>query len=1041
MPEAEKSYQVARFEDFELDLRSAELRRHGHRSIRLADQPFRILITLLGHPQEVVLREEIRKKLWPNDTIVEFEHSISAAMNRLRQALGDSAESPCYIQTLARRGYRWMVPVEWIPQSPTVATPPTVATATKQPTGESLIGKKVSHYRILEVLGGGGMGVVYKAEDLRLGRCVAIKFLGEEFVGDRRALERFEREARAISALDYPNICTIYEVEDHQGQPFIVMQLLQGETLRQRIESAGSAKSSFSQSELLDFGIQIATGLEAAHQKGIIHRDVKPANIFITNRGEIKLLDFGLAKLVGTGGVAGEMPATKQRETGPQDSALAGASKSNMTLTGATMGTASYMSPEQVRREQLDACSDLFSFGVVLYEMATGHQPFRGHDLQAIHDAILNHTPPSPLTLNPDLPMQLEPIIGRALEKNRENRYQSASELRADLKRLKRDSESGGVGQVLTAAAHDAAASAATVVDTTVAIQPARGLGRQIYFSLAAFAMLLMAVYAAYRYWPASKASTQLAKLSQISHWNKPMNGARLSPDGRMVAFSSRVGIVEQVFVILTSGGEPLQLTHDEGNKYVSNFSPDGTEIYYGRALGADEEWAVSTLGGTPRRVASGCCLAPSPDGSSLFYLKSASHAVFRAGKSGLNEEKIYSFDNPALLPLSLLPFPNGKDLLVTAVARLSDQQIGLYKLNVPSRTAVDLGALPGPSDGLVWAEPGKTLLLSRNVNGLINLWNYSLVDHAFTQVTSDPGPDRSPMPDPATKGIYYVNGKSSGLLTVYHVHSNQFVEIGSENASQPSISPDGMRVMYIRYVGPGKTELWMSNLDDTDKIKVASSGELFTGDWAPNGSQLAFFDNTGGDGKGYVVGVDGRGLRPIGRVEEPIDWIAWSADGKSLYVTTWKNQSERRLWKAYADGSELERFLDSGCTVMDASPGGRYLLGSLVWGNEVGISEISIIDKKRIPLLPGVETQPTRFAPDGKSFLYAVFSRGGVTLYRQAWRDGKLVGKPQTALKVPVGFGLFYGGNALDFTRDLSVVVYARASSHADLYLLSGAR
>ncbi len=1040
MPGIERSQGLARFEDFEFDLRAGELRRNGSEPVRLADQPFRILVALLEHPREVVLREDIRKRLWPNDTIVEFEHSISAAMNRLRQALGDSGDNPRYIETLARRGYRWMVPVEWVEPSPAAGGSVTATPTTTERAAEGLIGKKVSHYRVLEVLGGGGMGVVYEAEDLRLGRRVALKFLAEELTGDRRSLERFEREARAISALDHPNICTIYEVEEHGGAPFIVMQLLQGQTLRQRIESAEAAKSAFSQSELRDVSVQILTGLEAAHLKGIIHRDVKPANIFITHRGEIKLLDFGLAKLVDATSSAGESPVAKQDEAGPPDSGFCGASKSSMTLTGATMGTASYMSPEQVRRAPLDARSDVFSFGVVLYEMATGHHPFCGDDLLAIHYAILNHTPPSPLSLNPDLPSQLEPIIGRTLEKDREKRYQSTSELRADLECLKQDSESGRVAEALETAAHDASTPAAAVVDQTVA-QPARGLGRQIYSFLGAIAMLLMAVYAAYRYPPPSKAPTQLAKLSQISHWNKSMNGARLSPDGRMVAFSSRVGIVEQVFVMLTSGGEPLQLTHDGGNKYVSNFSPDGSELYYGRALGADEEWAVPTLGGTPRRVASGCCLEPSPDGSSLFYLKSASHAVFRAGKSGLNEEKIYSFDNPALLPLSLLPFPNGKDLLVTAVARLSDQQIGLYELNVPSRAAVDLGALPGSIDDLVWAEPGKTLLLSRNVNGLTNLWKYSLVDHAFTQVTSDPGPDRSPMLDPVTNGIYYVNGKSSGFLTVYRVHSNQFVEIGSENASQPSISPDGKRVMYIRYVGPGKTELWVSNLNDNDKIKVASSGELLTGDWAPNGSQLAFFDNTGGDGKAYVVGADGRGLRPIGRVEDPIDWIAWSADGKSLYVTTWKNQSERAVWKAYADGSKLERFLDSGCTVMDASPGGQYLLGSLVWGNEVGISEISIIDKKRIPLLPGVETQPTRFAPDGKSFLYAVFSRGGVTLYRQAWRDGKLVGKPQVALKVPIGFELFYGGNALDFTRDLSVIVYARASSHADLYLLSGAR
>ncbi len=435
VPGLESSERLARFKDFELDLRAGELRQKDGKIFRLPEQPFRILLTLLERPGRIVLREEIRKRLWPNDTIVEFEHSISAAMNRLRQALGDSGDNPQYIETLARRGYRWMVPVEWVERSPATRRAVT-AMPTTQRTAEGLIGKKVSHYRVLEVLGGGGMGVVYKAEDLRLGRFVALKFLGEELTGQHWALERFEREARAISALEHPNICTIYEVEEHAGSPFIVMQLLQGQTLRQRIESA-QMKPPFSRRELLQIAVQIADGLDAAHQSSIIHRDIKPANVFVTNRHEVKLLDFGLAKLVAAGSLPGESVARQQRETGQQDSASAtDASKASLTLTGATMGTAAYMSPEQVRGEPVDARSDLFSFGAVLYEMATGRHPFRGDSVGTIHDAILHYTPPSPLVWNPDLPMELEAIISKALEKDRQQRYQSASAIAADLQRL-----------------------------------------------------------------------------------------------------------------------------------------------------------------------------------------------------------------------------------------------------------------------------------------------------------------------------------------------------------------------------------------------------------------------------------------------------------------------------------------------------------------------------------------------------------------------------------------------------------------------------
>ena len=272
-----RSEGVARFEGFELDVRSAELRKPNSTTIRLSEQPLRILIALLERPGELVLRDDLRKRLWPNDTIVEFEHSINAAMNRLRQALGDSAESPKLIETLARRGYRWKSPVTW-EQSQVAPAPP-------KPANGNLVGKKISHYRVLQVVGGGGMGVVYKAEDIKLGRSVALKFLPEELTGDNAAMQRFEREARAASALNHPNICTIHAVEEHGGQPFIVMELLEGRTLRDMIADCANSNSTLPMPNLLDIAIQITQGLEAAHQKGIIHRDIKPANIFITNHG------------------------------------------------------------------------------------------------------------------------------------------------------------------------------------------------------------------------------------------------------------------------------------------------------------------------------------------------------------------------------------------------------------------------------------------------------------------------------------------------------------------------------------------------------------------------------------------------------------------------------------------------------------------------------------------------------------------------------------------------------------------------------------
>src|SRR5262249_53048486 len=355
----------------------------------------------------------------------------------LRRALGDSAEAPQYIETLARRGYRLRVATEWLHTVVENVAQPSSMPAASAAIG-SLIGTKVSHYRVLGVIGGGGMGMVYRAEDLKLGRPVALKFLPEDLVSEAIALKRLKREAQTASALNNPNMCTFYEIEEHEGQPFIAMELLEGDTLRGRLAEA-EAKG-IPTNEILEIAVQICAGLEVAHEKGIVHRDIKPANIFLTKQGRVKILDFGLAKVADGPETTDPASSKKEMALGANEHPDAAVETADLglTRTGMTAGTAGYMSPEQIRREKLDGRSDLFSLGMVLYEMATGKRPFEGETAAAIQNAIMHGTP-QPLRQVSPIASFLDPVIAKVLEKDRERRYQSAGEIRAELERARRE--------------------------------------------------------------------------------------------------------------------------------------------------------------------------------------------------------------------------------------------------------------------------------------------------------------------------------------------------------------------------------------------------------------------------------------------------------------------------------------------------------------------------------------------------------------------------------------------------------------------------